>query len=298
MSRLLLAALACSTAAAELVVVQPFGSPVPRQFLLLSDGVDCRGDCPAVVLLHGFSENPYLLSKSIGFEPLLKGRGWIGAVPFGLSPNNRTGPAACCDVGCDAACCEAGQHLAQNESAQCDWNTDRQTSGAWPAAADDTAFLSFLARYLVGKGADEKRIFATGMSAGAMMVQRIADNPDIHNPPDDEADTWRRVMMLMATGTDAEILDPELSAERYLFRLFHEEGVRVTPSRPVSRGCRCSEDRVFNVLVQLPHDELFDLADEGWLSVTCEFCNETYRFTPEAVEERGVATNSPESSLN
>jgi len=129
--------------------------------------------------------------------------------------------------------------------------------------------------------------------AGAMMVQRIADNPDIHNPPDDEADTWRRVMMLMATGTDAEILDPELSAERYLFRLFHEEGVRVTPSRPVSRGCRCSEDRVFNVLVQLTHDELFDLADEGWLSVTCEFCNETYRFTPEAVEERGVATNSP-----
>lgn len=173
MSRLLLAALACSTAAAELVVVQPFGSPVPRQFLLLSDGVDCRGDCPAVVLLHGFSENPYLLSKSIGFEPLLKGRGWIGAVPFGLSPNNRTGPAACCDVGCDAACCEAGQHLAQNESAQCDWNTDRQTSGAWPAAADDTAFLSFLARYLVGKGADEKRIFATGMSAGAMMAQRL-----------------------------------------------------------------------------------------------------------------------------
>ena len=148
---------------------------MPRQFLLFA-GDNCLRDnnCPAVVLLHGFSENPYLLSQAIGFEDLLKARGWIGAVPFGLSPNNRTGPAACCDMSCDAACCEAGQHLAQNKSAQCDWNTDRQTSGAWPSAADDTAFLEYLASYLVGKeGADKKRVFATGMSAGAMMVQRL-----------------------------------------------------------------------------------------------------------------------------
>jgi len=134
--------------------------------------------------------------------------------------------------------------------------------------------------------------------AGAMMIQRIADDPNQHLPPDDEADTWRRVMMLMATGTDSEILDPGLSAERYLFRLFHEEGVRVTPMRPVTRGCRCSSDRVFNVLEQLPHDELRDLADDGWLEVTCEFCSETYRFTPEEVEVRATATDSPESSLD
>lgn len=134
--------------------------------------------------------------------------------------------------------------------------------------------------------------------AGAMMVQRIADDPNRLLSSDDSEDTWRRVMMLMATGTDAEILDPELTAERYLFRLFHEEGVRVTPPRPVVRGCRCSADRVYNVLVRLPKDDLEDLADDGWLEVTCEFCNETYRFTPEQVEQREAATDSPESPLN
>ncbi len=134
--------------------------------------------------------------------------------------------------------------------------------------------------------------------AGAMMVQRIADDPNQHLPSDDEADTWRRVMMLMATGTDAEMLAEDLAAERYLFRLFHEEGVRVTPARPVARGCRCSEDRVFNVLVQLPREDLYDLAEDGMLKVTCEFCNETYRFTPEAVEARSAAMDLPESPLD
>ena len=126
--------------------------------------------------------------------------------------------------------------------------------------------------------------------AGAIMVQRIADDPNIQLPSDDGDDTWRRVMMLMATGTETEMLDPTLTAERYLFRLFHEEGVRVTDPRPVARGCRCSSDRVFNVLVQLPREDLLDLAVDGNLEVTCEFCSETYSFTPEAVEARAAET--------
>ncbi len=134
--------------------------------------------------------------------------------------------------------------------------------------------------------------------AGAMMIQRIAEDETRQLPSDDGDDAWRRVMMLMATGTDAEILDPALSAERYLFRLFHEEGVRVTPARPVARGCRCSADRVYNVLERLPSEELEDLAVDGWLEVTCEFCSETYRFTPEQVERRSPATDLPESSLD
>lgn len=135
--------------------------------------------------------------------------------------------------------------------------------------------------------------------AGALMIQRIADDPNRRLlSSDDSEDTWRRVMMLMATGTDSEILDPGLSAERYLFRLFHEEGVRVTPPRPVARGCRCSAERVYNVLVQLPREDLEDLADDGRLKVTCEFCNETYCFTPDEICQRDSATDSPESPLN
>lgn len=116
--------------------------------------------------------------------------------------------------------------------------------------------------------------------AGAIMVQRIADDPTPQPSSDDGEDPWRRVMMLMATGTDAEMLDPGLPAEGYLFRLFHEEGVRVTEPRRLARGCRCSVERIEHVLKQFPHEEIADLSIDGAVVVTCEFCSEVYRFDP------------------
>src|SRR3546814_7274354 len=80
--------------------------------------------------------------------------------------------------------------------------------------------------------------------AAGIMVQRIADDPTPQPPSDAAADSWRRVMMLMATGTEAEMVDPELPADRLLFWLFHEEGVRVTGPRALVRGCRGSVARI------------------------------------------------------
>ena len=44
----------------------------------------------------------YAIANYTGLVPQLVSRGWVGALPFGLSVNNRTGPGACCDPGCDA----------------------------------------------------------------------------------------------------------------------------------------------------------------------------------------------------
>ena len=128
---------------------------------------------------------------------------------------------------------------------------------------------------------------ATGAwRAAGIMLQRVADQALEILPSDDGDDPWRRNMMLMATGTDAEMLDPELAPRRYLYRLFHEEGLRVTRPRPLSRGCRCSEERILNVLHQLPQEELVDLSINGAIEVTCEFCNALYLFDPETLEPR------------
>ncbi len=122
--------------------------------------------------------------------------------------------------------------------------------------------------------------------AAGIMLQRVADQALELLPSDDGDDPWRRTMMLMATGTDAEMLDPELAPRRYLYRLFHEEGLRVTPPRPLTRGCRCSEERILNVLHQLPEEELLDLSIDGAVEVTCEFCNALYLFDPQTLEPR------------
>jgi molecular chaperone Hsp33 len=122
--------------------------------------------------------------------------------------------------------------------------------------------------------------------AAALMLQRVADQLLEILPSDDGDDPWRRTMMLMATGTDAEMLDPDLAPRRYLYRLFHEEGLRVTPPRRLVRGCRCSEERILNVLRQLPQEELVDLSIDGAVEVPCEFCNSLYLFDPQTLEPR------------
>lgn len=93
------------------------------------------------------------------------------------------------------------------------------------------------------------------------------------------AEGWERAHALMATALDDEFLDPRLAPNELLFRLYHEDGVRVFPPRPLAIGCRCSRERVTRVLASLPRDDVSELRDEeGLVTVTCQFCNASYRY--------------------
>lgn len=116
-----------------------------------------------------------------------------------------------------------------------------------------------------------------GWRAGGLMLQRLPDQEKII-PVSDREDDWRRAMILMESATDAELLDPGLAASRLLYRLFHEDGVRVFDPHPVRDRCRCSRDRVTAALAAIPRAELETLKIDGSVEVNCEFCNTTYRF--------------------
>jgi molecular chaperone Hsp33 len=101
----------------------------------------------------------------------------------------------------------------------------------------------------------------------------------------EDDDHWQRVRLLASTVEDLELLDPSLSSDALLWRLFHEEGVvrAVEPVR-LSAYCRCSRERVATMLSSFSAQELADMHEaDGKLSVTCEFCNSTYRFDPSEV---------------
>src|SRR3712207_8935469 len=55
-------------------------------------------------------------------------------------------------------------------------------------------------------------------------------------------DHWRRVGLHLASATDAELLDPAFPLDDLLFRLFHEDGVRVFDPRRLSPGCGCRSE--------------------------------------------------------
>jgi len=92
------------------------------------------------------------------------------------------------------------------------------------------------------------------------------------------------VRHLAATVEDHELLDPMLSAERLLYRLFHEEGVRVFPAATLHAACRCSRQRIHTFLARFGAAELSDMREpDGGITVTCEFCSRQYRFAPDQI---------------
>lgn len=113
--------------------------------------------------------------------------------------------------------------------------------------------------------------------ASALILQSLPES-EIEKALAIDEDAWRRAMVLQASCSNDELLSPELPMNDLLFRLFHEEGVRVFKSRPVTAGCRCSRDRLAMVLGSLPREEIEELKVDGEVVITCEFCTTDYRF--------------------
>jgi len=98
-------------------------------------------------------------------------------------------------------------------------------------------------------------------------------------------DAWRRVQLVAGTVTSAEL--GELEDRELLRRLFAEDDVRVFEPTPVYFRCRCSRERVANMLRALGREEVESVvADFGQVEVRCEFCSRAYRF--DAVDCAGL----------
>jgi len=127
--------------------------------------------------------------------------------------------------------------------------------------------------------------------AGIILLQRQpkagSAAPKRHIVIDGEAaeEGWRRALVLMSSATSAELLDPALAATDLLYRLFHEDGVRVTAPQRFRAGCRCSRERVETVLKSLPRGEIESLKVDGEVVVTCEFCSRSYSFADADLEQ-------------
>ena len=116
--------------------------------------------------------------------------------------------------------------------------------------------------------------------AGGAMIQLIAG---------DEArgsteEVWDRTRALFGTLADDELVDPMISPETLLFRLFHEDGVRLEGAKALTAVCRCSKDRIAGMLASFDPAERADMVeDDGKIHVTCEYCAKVYELTPDDV---------------
>src|SRR5882724_2831360 len=136
--------------------------------------------------------------------------------------------------------------------------------------------------------------------AGGMLLQFLPKAPERARPADldpgdlpdgvekpeiEEDDAWVEGQSLIATVEDVELIDPDLSGERLLYRLFHERGVRVFPPLSLCAQCSCSRDAVSAMLKSFAPKDRAEMVKDDKVVVTCEFCSSVYEFTP---QEAGV----------
>jgi molecular chaperone Hsp33 len=139
--------------------------------------------------------------------------------------------------------------------------------------------------------------------AGGILLQFLPKSPERARQPDldpgdapkgtvphsvPEDDAWVEGRSLIATVEDVELLDPEVSAERLLYRLFHERGVRVFRSIALKAECSCSRPGVANMLKSFSQDDRDHMVENGVITVTCEFCNSTYVFDPPEIADANL----------
>lgn len=116
--------------------------------------------------------------------------------------------------------------------------------------------------------------------AAGLLVQHLAEGEEgrerLHVRMDHPE--WEHVAIISDTIQPAELLNPVLSLETVLWRLFHEEKeIRVAPSTRISRGCRCSMEHFESVLARFPSDERASMRnDDGIIMVDCAFCSRLF----------------------
>lgn len=117
--------------------------------------------------------------------------------------------------------------------------------------------------------------------AAALMLQRLPPSSGAAGTiadavAHDADDDWRRVVVLLSSLSPQELLASADDDEAMLYRLFHEDGVRVYRHRPLRHRCRCSRHKVEVTLRAFPKGEVEAMMIDDRLTVTCEFCKATY----------------------
>lgn len=114
--------------------------------------------------------------------------------------------------------------------------------------------------------------------AGGLMLQATPEGRT-------DADDWTRLASFLSSVEDMELVDVSLAAEQLLWRLFHDDEVRVHPAETISFRCDCGAEKIASVLRAYGPAEREGLADpDGVIRARCEFCGRVHEIAPGEIE--------------
>ena len=112
-----------------------------------------------------------------------------------------------------------------------------------------------------------------------IMIQKMPGESRLIITADEEDNHWQTANILLNTLTAQELLDPRLSTDRLLYRLFNKIGIRLYEKKEIFYQCRCNQEKVAETLASFSTKELDGMKTEaGKITATCEFCGTVYAF--------------------
>ncbi|MFZ4126260.1 MAG: Hsp33 family molecular chaperone HslO [Rickettsiales bacterium] len=117
-------------------------------------------------------------------------------------------------------------------------------------------------------------------SVGGAMIERL---PSEDSDSEESVEAWRYAQVMLQTLKSDELLDAALDPQELLYRLYHEQGAVCYEAKPISTSCRCSRERIQNLLISMPEEDRRYALVDGKVSVHCQFCNTAQEFTPEQI---------------
>lgn len=109
------------------------------------------------------------------------------------------------------------------------------------------------------------------------LVQLLPDGDGSSENKEKQQDDFEHLCQLTNTIKAEEIFN--LEAEALLYRLYHEEKVKIFDPQAVTYLCGCSQEKCLSAISQIEPSEIKAiLAEQGKISMTCDYCITTYDF--------------------
>ena len=138
----------------------------------------------------------------------------------------------------------------------------------------DTAIKLFV-KYPDG---DSKSFYAAGI-----ILQKVPQKGgnEVKTDEVEYNQLWEDSKAFIGSLSENEVFDANLNSDEILYRLFHSCDLTVNKHTDYTFVCRCSKEKVFSTLSSFKKEDIEDMAEDGKVCVTCQFCSEKYVFDKE-----------------
>lgn len=118
----------------------------------------------------------------------------------------------------------------------------------------------------------------TNWKAAGILLQKLPEKGGKIDNETDIAEAWNEAVIFLDSLRSDEVFNPELSSRDILHRLFHAHDLQTEIIRHYKFGCRCSRDKLQNILQSMKPEEIDSLAEKGKIVAECSFCGQKYSF--------------------